>query len=62
MESKENTDFGRINFFKIFQSNPLKVLLKFSISRLFSINIEKNTFLAVFMVFACLLLASNVQR
>ena len=33
------------------------------ISRLFSINIEKKPlFLAFFMVFACLLLVSNVQR
>ena len=42
-----------IIIFRIFQNNPLKVILKFSISRLFSVNIEKNPlFWGFFMVFA----------
>ena len=60
---KRKYNFRKNHSFRIFQNNPSKVILKFSISRLFSINNEKNTaFLAVFMVFAGLLLASNVQR
>ena len=37
--------------------------MKISVSLLFSMNSEKkNTFLAVFIDFACLLFGSNVQR
>ena len=62
-ESKENTVFGKNHIFRIFQNNPLKVIPKFLISRLFSINFEKKTlFLTFFMVFDGFLLASNVQR
>ena len=42
MELKENTDFGKNHTFRIFQNNPLKVILKFLISRLLSINFKKN--------------------
>ena len=48
MKSKENTVFGKNHIFRIFQNNPLKVTLKFLISRLFSINIEKKHFLWLF--------------
>ena len=61
-KEKRNIYFRKITLLEFFKKNPLKVILKFSISRLFSINNEKKTFLVVFMVFACLLLASNVQR
>ena len=49
MESKENTIFGKNHIFRIFQNNPLKLfILKFPISRLFSINIRKKHFFGFF--------------
>ena len=48
MESKENTVFRKNHIFRIFQSNPLKIILKFLIPRLFSINIEKKTLFWLF--------------
>ena len=42
-ESKDNTVFGKNHIFRIFQNNPLKVIPKFVIFGLFSINFEKKT-------------------
>ena len=62
METKGNTDSQKIVFLEFFQKNLLNFILKFPISRFFSIKNKKTPFLAVFMVFVGLLLASNVQR
>ena len=62
MESKGNTDFGKItflNFFKITHESYSEISNFSSLQHQYC---KKKHFLAVFMVFACLLLASNVQR
>ena len=63
MESKGNANFRKITFLEFFKKKLLKGILKFSISLFFSASIiKKRLFLAVFMAFAFLLLASSVQR
>ena len=63
MESKENTVFGKNHIFRIFQNNLLKLFWNFRFLISSASILEKKTlFLTFFMVFPCLLLASNVQR
>ena len=62
MESKENTDFGKIKFFEFFRITHQKLFWNFDFSSLQHHYSKKPLVLAFFMVFACLLLASNVQR
>ena len=62
MESKENTDLGRITFLELFRITPEKLFWNFRFLVSSASILKKPLVLAFFKVFACLLLASNVQR
>ena len=60
--NQKKMQISKNNTFRIFQNNPIKVILNFCFLVSSASILKKPLVLAFFMVFACLLLASSVQR